>query len=130
MEELQAKEAERRAYFDNLFWKNVQKEATGEPTELTRPGVSNMVSRATALAAREGLLSDRKTMEIFVRGLERFMLIGHTESNQKQADRLLNELRTSQGKPPVVPTPPQTPQPAAEIKGRSINPLKMFRRKS
>lgn len=120
----------RDARFADMVWGNVQKEAMGKPTELTKPGVSNIASRSVALAAKEGLLSDRQTMETFYRELEKWTSVGDAQWKQGQTDRLLNELRVAQGKPPVVPVPPQAPQPASEVKNQSkINPLNWFTKK-
>lgn len=129
LDRILAEETEKRAHFADLFWKYVQQEAAGEPTELTKQGVSSIESRAVALAAQEGLLSDRQTMETWIRDLSKGKSIS-TIGRQQRALELLNNLRIAQGKPPVVPAPPQASKPATEVKSRSINPLKIFRKKS
>ncbi|MDO8599949.1 MAG: hypothetical protein Q7R44_00870 [bacterium] len=122
--------AERHARFADMVWANVQEEAAGKPTGLTKPGVADISSRAVAQAAKEGLLSDRQTMETLYRDLEKWTSVGNAQWKQEQVSRLLNELRNAQAKPSVVPAPPQVPQPIIEVKSRSLNPLKMFRKKA
>lgn len=130
LDKMLAEKKARDARFADMVWGYVQKETTGEATELTKPGVSNEASKTVAKAAREGLLSDRQTMETFYKELEKWTSVGDAKWKQGQVDRLLNELRVSQGKPPVVPAPPQAPQPAIEVKNRSrINPLNWFTKK-
>lgn len=129
LDKIFAEEAEKRAHFAELFWKDVQREAAGEPTELTKPGVSTIESRAVALAAKEGLLLDRKSMETWVIDLNRGRALT-SDFRQQRALELLNQLRVSQGKPPIVPVPPQAPKPATEVKSRSINPLNWLKKKS
>lgn len=131
LDRILSEEAERHKYVADRLWGNVQKEAKGEPTELTRPGVASLDSRTLALAAKEGLLSDRKTAENLIRELNKAVMIRDMDRKQQRADGLLNDLRVSQGKPPVVPVPPQAPQPAIKVKNQSgINPLNWFRKKS